>query len=153
ELALPGKAAVVTAPGQVVHVELWRVGDLGKEDAVLRNGAHRVEISAAGEHVEGVENEPDGRMIGAANHLPGVPIVVDVSSPRERLERDPKTSARCSLAKLAEVRRRAVNATQGIGRDIAADHQEITTEFPHQIELALGAGECLCPQGLRHSLK
>ena len=44
-----------------------------------------------------------------------------------------------SMAALAEVCRRTVNAAQRIGRDIAADHQEIATELLHQIELALGA--------------
>src|SRR5262249_55462768 len=114
KLALPGKAAVMTAPGQIVHVELWRVGHLDQEDAVLRNGAHRIEVGAAREHVEGVEHKPDGRMISAAHHLPGVAIVVDVSSPRERFERDATASPRRSLAELAEIRRCAVNAAEGI---------------------------------------
>src|SRR5262249_14840450 len=142
-----------TAPGQIVHVELWRVGHLDQEDAVLRNGAHRIEVGAAREHVEGVEHKPDGRMISAAHHLPAVAIVVDVSSPRERSERDATASPRRSLAELAEIRRCAVNAAEGIGGDIAADHQEIATELLHKIELALGAGECLDAQRFRHSLK
>src|SRR5258707_1310917 len=108
----------MTAPGQVVHIELWRVGDLDQEDAVLRNSAHGIEIGAAREHVEAVEHQPDGWMIGAAHHLPGVAIVVDVRAPRERLERNTKASPRPPLAKLAEVGRRAVNAAQRIGRHI-----------------------------------
>ena len=44
--------------------------------------AHRGEIGLAGESVKRVEHEPDGRMIGAPHHFPGVAVVVDVTCPR-----------------------------------------------------------------------
>jgi hypothetical protein len=36
--------------------------------------------------VDGVEYETDCRMVGAAHHVPGVAIVMDVAPPGERLE-------------------------------------------------------------------
>src|SRR5262245_42724469 len=127
ELALPGKAAVMAAPGKIVQVELGRVGDLNQENAVVRYGTHRIEIGAARQHVKAVKHQSDRRMIGAADDLPGVAIVADMPSPGERLEANTNAPFCRSLAEVAEVGRGAVNAAEAIGRHIAADHQQIAT--------------------------
>jgi hypothetical protein len=48
----------------------------------------RVELSAARQHVQAVEDKPDGRMIRLPDDLPGVAVIVDVSTPGQRLEGD-----------------------------------------------------------------
>ena len=44
QVALPGKAAIMPAPGQVIHVELRRVGHLHEEDPLRRNRADRRQV-------------------------------------------------------------------------------------------------------------
>ena len=95
--------------------------------------------------MEGVEHEPDRRMVGAAHDLPGVAVVVDVPAPGERLEADAQAALRGPLAELAEIGGGAVDAAERIGRDVAAHEQEIAAELLHDVELALGAGERLAP--------
>ena len=46
-----------------------------------------------------------------------------------------------ALAELAQVGGGAVDAAEAIGRDVAADHQQVAAELLHDVELALGAGE------------
>ena len=129
QLALAREAAVVTAPGEVIHLEHRRVGDLDEEDPVLRDRPHRREIGAAHEDVEGVEHEADRRVVGAAHHLPGVAVVVDVAAPGERLEADAQAALRGALAELMEVGGRAVDAAERVGRDVAADEEEVAAEL------------------------
>jgi hypothetical protein len=47
----------VAAPGEVIHVEQWCIGDLHEKDAVLGDGADRPQVGAADEDVEGVEDQ------------------------------------------------------------------------------------------------
>ena len=111
------------------------------------------EIGAAGERVEGVEHQPDGGVVGAADHLPGVAVVVDVPAPGERLEADAQAALRRPLAELAKVGRRAVDAAERIRRDVGADEQEVAGELLHHVELALRAREDLGALRLRHALE
>jgi hypothetical protein len=153
EVALAREVAVVAAPGEVVHVDLRRVGDLDEEDAVARDRADRAEIGAAREDVKRVEHEPDGGMVGAAHRLPRVAIVVDVAAPGERLEADAQAALRRALAELAQIGRRAVDAAEAVGRDVGADEQQVGAELLHQVELALGAGEGAGALRGRHALE
>ena len=116
KLTLAGKIAVVTAPGQVVHVENRRVGNLDQEDAVARDRADGAEVSLAGEDMERVEHDADRRMVGAPHQLPRIPVVVDVPTPCEGLESDAQSAFGSTFAQLAQVGRRAVDAAEALRR-------------------------------------
>ena len=88
-----------------------------------------VEVGPARQDVEGVEDQPDRRVVGAAHDLPGVAVVVDVAAPGQRLEADAQAALCRALAELAEVGGGAVDAAERIGRDVAADQQEIAAEL------------------------
>jgi hypothetical protein len=62
-------------------------------------------------------------MVGAAHHLPGVAVVVDMAPPRQRLEADAQFALGRTLAELMKIRREAIDAAEGIRRHIAADQQ------------------------------
>jgi hypothetical protein len=89
ERAQAGKQPVVPAPLDDVHLEPWRVGELQVED--LRAGDHPDAggIVAAGQHVEAVQAQAQGGMVGAAHDPPGVGVRVDPSPPGQRLVGDP----------------------------------------------------------------
>jgi hypothetical protein len=81
EVAFPGHVAEVPAPLQQIHLDGGRVRELDEEDPVGRNGADRVRVELASQGVETVEDQADGRVVGAADDLPGVAVVVDVAAP------------------------------------------------------------------------
>ena len=112
QVALPRQIAEMTAPLQHVHVHPRRIRDLHQENAVARDRTDRLEIGVAGEDVEGVEHQPDRRMIGAAHDLPGVAIVVDVPAPGERLETDAHAALGGAFAKLVEIGGGPVDAAE-----------------------------------------
>ena len=88
ERALAGEAAEVPAPLEHVHVQQRGVGDLQEADPVAGDAGERGAVVAAREHVEGVDGQGDGGVVGAAYGLPGLADPVDVPSPGERLEGD-----------------------------------------------------------------
>src|SRR5215216_2157777 len=139
KIALAREAAVVAAPREVIHLELRCVGDLDEEDAILRDRSHRAEIGLADEGMKRVEHETDRWVVGSADHFPGVPVVVDVAPPGERLIPDAQPPRRSALAELMEVSCRAVDAAERVLRDVAADEEEVAPELLHHVELALGA--------------
>ena len=112
QVALAREIAEMPAPREVVHLQQRRVGELHQEDAVARDGADGAEIGAARQDVEGVEHQPDRRMVGAAHRLPGVAVVVDVAAPGQRLEGDAQAALGGALAQLAQVGGGAVDAAQ-----------------------------------------
>ena len=97
--------------------------------------------------MEGVEDEPDGRMVRAPHDLPGVAVIVDVPAPGQRLEADAQPALCGALAKLVEIGRGAVDAAERVRRDVAAHQQQVAAEFLHQVELALGALENALARG------
>ena len=143
----------MAAPGEVVHFEERRVRELHQEDAVLGDRPHRRQVGLARQDMEGVEDEPDRRVVGAAHDLPGVAVVADVAAPGEGLVADAQAAFRRALAELAEIRGGAVDAAERIRRNIAAHEKEIAAELRHDVELALGAGERLAAVRLRHALE
>ena len=100
-----------------------------------------------------VERQPDRRMIGPANHLPGVAVVADVPAPRQRLEADANTARLRAHAEFVQIGSGALDAAERVGRHIAADHQKIAAEFAHQIEFALGSRERAAALRLRHAFE
>ena len=153
QVALSGEIPEVTAPGEIVHLQQRRVGELDQEDAVARNRLDGGQIGAARQDVEAVEHQPDRRMVGAAHRLPGVAVVVDVAAPGQRLEGDAQAAFGGALAELAQVGGGALDAAQGVKRDVAADHQQVGAELLHDVELALGAGEGALALAGRHALE
>ena len=103
--------------------------------------------------MKAVEREPDRRVVGAAHHLPRVAVVVDVPSPGERLEPNPKLALVSPFTELMKIRRRAVDPAQRVWRNVAADHQEVAAQLAHEIELAFGSGERPAALWFRHAFE
>jgi hypothetical protein len=85
ERALAWEAAEVPAPVQHVHVQKRCVGDLEEADVVTVDAGQGAAGVAAGKHVEGVDRERDGPVVGPADDGPSLADPVDVPSPGERL--------------------------------------------------------------------
>ena len=66
----------------------------------------------ARERVEAVEDEAHGGMVGPADDLPRVAVVVDEAPPGERLVADAQAPRRGPFAELAEIIRGAIDAAQ-----------------------------------------
>ncbi len=130
-----------------------RVGELDDEDAVAGDGADRLDIDPPGQGVEGVEDQPDVRMVGAPDDLPGVAMVADVPAPGERLVADAQATFRRQLAELLEIVGGPVDAAECGRRDVGADQHEVGAQLAHQVELALGPVEGARTLRLRHSLE
>ena len=143
----------MTTPRHHVHIEPWRIGQLHQGDSVRWNGTNGTEIDLAGQDVEGVEGEPDRRVIGAPHHFPRVTVVADVPPPGERLESDTNPSGPSPLAELMEVGRGAIDPAQRVGRHVAADHQKVAAQLFHQVELALGPGKRAAALRFGHPLE
>ncbi len=153
QIALARHVAEVAAPVEQVHVDARSVGELHDEDAIAGDGADRPDVDAPRQRVEGIEDQPDVRMIGAAHDLPGVAMVVDVAAPGQRLVADAKAASRRPLAELAEIVGGAVDAAERERRDVGADEHQVGAELLHQVELALGPIEGARPLRLRQALE
>ena len=92
-------------------------------------------------------------MIGAADDLPGVAVVVDVAAPGESLVADAQTALAGALAELAEIVGRAVDPAERLRRDVGADQHQVGAELLHQVELALRPVEDAAAMRLRHALE
>ena len=103
--------------------------------------------------MKGIEDQPDIRMIGPANDLPGVTMIVDVASPGQRLVADAQPASRRPLAKFVKIRSRAVDASQRNRRNRRAYQHQVGPKLLHDIELALGAIEGAAPLRLRKALE
>ena len=94
-------------------------------------GMARIEsdVDPSRQGVEGVEDQPDVGMVGAADDLPGVAMVVDVAAPGQRLVADAQAALRRALAELAEVGGGAVDAAERERRDVGADQHQVGAEL------------------------
>jgi hypothetical protein len=113
----------------------------------------RAQIRAPGEDMKAVEDEANGRVIGAADDLPGVAVVVNMPPPGERLIADADAAFSGELAQFMKIGSGAIQSGKRVGRNIAADEQLAAAELLHDIEFALCARECACALRLRHSLE
>jgi hypothetical protein len=93
----------VSAPRQHIHIQSRGVCHLNEEDLVFGDGADRAQVRSAGEYVERVEHEADRRVVGPAHNLPGVPVIVDMPPPGERLERDAHPALCRAVSELVEI--------------------------------------------------
>src|SRR5262249_34534082 len=89
EISLSGEATEVPAPGEDIEVELRGVRKLNQENPIRGNRRDRRGGKTGRKRMEAVQNDSDRGMVGAPHDLPGIPIVVDIASPRQRLEPDP----------------------------------------------------------------
>src|SRR5262245_5896515 len=101
--ALTRKIAVVSAPREIIHVEQRGVCNLHQENAVAGDGLERAQIGLPAENMKRVQHDADGWMVGATHHFPRVAIVIDMTSPGQRLEPDPQTAFDGDLAKLMQI--------------------------------------------------
>ena len=62
-------------------------------------------------------------MVRAANHFPGVAVVVDMASPGQRLEADAQAALGRALAQFMKIRRATIDAAEQVRGNIAADKQ------------------------------
>src|SRR3546814_14439881 len=93
------------------YTTLFRsIGELHDEDAVAWNRPDRLDVDSSRQGVEGIENEPDAGMFGAAHDLPGIAVVVDVSPLGKRLVADAHAAPRRAPAQLGRVGGGAVDA-------------------------------------------
>jgi hypothetical protein len=103
--------------------------------------------------MEAIQNDPDRIVIGSPNDLPGVSIVVDVTSPRQGFESNTQTPCARSLSQFAKVIGSAFNSTERDGRDIAANEQQIGAQLLHKVEFLFGPAKAFCALGFGHSFK
>src|SRR3546814_10432710 len=102
---------------------------LHDEDLVLRDGPDRVDVDPARQRMEGIEDQADIRMVGAADDFPGIAVVVDMAAPGQRLVADPQAAFRRPLAQFMEILCRPVDAAERQRRDIRARSEEHTSEL------------------------
>ena len=103
--------------------------------------------------MKAVENDTDRIVVGPTDDFPGVAIIVDVTSPGQRLVSDAQTARGGALAKLAKIQRGAIDAAEGNRRNVATNQHQIGLQFLHQVELALGAREIPPALWLRHTFE
>ena len=90
EVPLARHVAEVTRPVEQVHVDLRRIGQLDKEDTVAGDTPDGVRVDSPAERVKAVEDQAHIRVVGAAHHLPGITVIVDVAPPCQGLVADPQ---------------------------------------------------------------
>src|SRR5439155_8344162 len=75
--------------------------------------------------------------------FPGIPVVVDIASPCQRLETDAQAARARPLSQFAKIVGGPVDTTERDRRDIAANQQEIGAELLHQVELPFSPAKSL----------
>ena len=95
----------------------------------------RRRVVAAGQDVEAVEADPDGRVVGELDDPPGASVVVDVPAPGQRLVGEPHAVRRGLLAQPAQLRGGHLVVVDRRGADVAADQHRVDAEPLHQREL------------------
>ena len=141
ERPLAGEEAVVPAPLQDVHVHVRGVGQLQEEQLLAGDVGDPGRVGATGEDVEAVDAEPERRMVGAADDLPGPLVGVDEACPRERLVAEAEAALAGALRELVQLLGDAVVVVEGVRGDRRADQDQIRAELLHDVELALGPAD------------
>ncbi len=153
EGALPGEQPVVPAPLEHVHAQFRRVGELEEEQLVGVDGVQPGQVVASGEHVEAVQAQPEGGMVGAPDDLGRVPPGVDVPAPGQRLVGDAESAGGGPLGEGVQVFGREVVVVDGVRRDRRAHEHGVRAEPLHQVELGLGAAQIGGQQRPGHRLE
>ncbi len=153
EGALPGEQPVVPAPLEHVHAQVRGVGELEEEQFVRADGVQAGQVVAPGEHVEAVQAQPEGGVVGAPDDLGRVPPGVDVPTPGQRLVGDAEAACGGPLGQGVQVFGGEVVVVDGVGRDRRAHEHGVRTEPLHQVELVLGAAQIGGQQRPGHRLE
>ena len=153
EVALAGKATVVAAQEQEVHLDPGRIRRLHQHDLLGRDFGDRVQRALAGERVERVQDQPDMWVIRPLHRLPGLAVIADVATPAQCLEAHGDAVRLGELAQFVQVGRDPSHVVDRVGRDAAADQQQVRAQPVHQLELAPGAVEGAGAQGLGQTLE
>lgn len=77
---------MVPAPLEDVGAQVRRVGDLEEGDPLSRYAVQRGGVVTSREQVEGVDGQPDGRVVYPGDKVPGVREPVNVRPPGQRLK-------------------------------------------------------------------
>jgi hypothetical protein len=94
---------------------LRSVRKLNQENLVGGDRRDLVHGKARREGMEAVEDDANSGMVGAPHDFPGIPVVVDVAAPGQRLEADAQSPRAGALAQFAEVVGGAVDAASRVG--------------------------------------
>src|SRR5690606_20605884 len=118
-----------------IHVDQRRIRQLHDEDAVTGNGADGLHVDVSGQGVKAVEDQADARVVGPPHHFPGVPMVVDVPPPGERLVAHAQAAGAGTGAEFAEIGGGSIDATERLRRYRGADQHQVAADLLHQVEL------------------
>ena len=102
QVALAGKVAEMAAPGQDIHVEPRRIGQLHEEDLVARHLGEAGRVVPKRQRVEAVHDQPERRMIDLAHDVPGLPPQRHVAAKGERLVADAQAAPRRRARRLPQ---------------------------------------------------
>lgn len=153
QIALSRHRPEMPAPGQQVHVQPRRVGELDEEYPVLRNRADAVHRNIARQCMKAVENEPDIGMVGTAHDFPGTAVVADMPAPGQGFVADAQPAFGRPFAEFVKIRRRPVDAAKRERRDVGADQHQVGSQVLHHVELALGPIETALALRLGHAFE
>ena len=92
-------------------------------------------------------------MIRPPHDFPGIAVIVDETSPGQRLVSHTQTPSARPLAQLRQIGRRPADATQCLGMDRRTDQDKVGTKVLHQVELAFRPVESLVAQASRQSFE
>ena len=86
---------------------------------ILSPGMERIgcDVDLARQRMEGIEDQPDVRMVRAAHDFPGVAMIVDVPAPGKRLVADAQAALGGAFAKLVKIAGRPIDAAERHRRD------------------------------------
>src|SRR6185437_853601 len=101
--ALTREIAEMTAPGQHIHRQFRRIGDLQEEDLVSRDVTQAGQVVAEREGVEAVENETESGMGCGFDDAPGMTPSIDVLAPGQCLEPDTQPALRRAFRHLRQI--------------------------------------------------
>ena len=141
------------APRENIEVELGSVGELNQEYPVRGDRGDRGDGKTGRQGMEAVQNDSDRGVVGSPDDFPGIPVIVDIASPRQRLEADAQAARVRPLSQFAKVVGGPVDAAERDRRDIAANQQEIGAELLHQVELPFRPAKGLLALRLGHPLE
>ena len=133
---------MVPAPLEQAHVEDRRVGHLEEADAVAGHAVEHLRPVAVRQHVEGVDRQRDGEVVGPLHRLPGLADALHVPAPGQRLVGDPDAVLGRQLAETVQLLGGQVEVVDGVGRGVGArqHHARRRARQPRPAWRGTGAG-------------
>ena len=103
--------------------------------------------------MKAVQNDPDRPVVHSPNDFPGIAIVIDVTSPRQRFESDPKISGTSPLAQFSKIVGCTVYSAEGSRGDVAAHKQKVGAKLLHEVEFLFDPAKGLGAQRPWHAFE